>query len=201
MSCYQAFLAVSVGVFVVTLVGCMILVRRRGHDPKGVTQGKGKNAPITAIAALLWLVVSLAYVLDARSVDWFGRIAWLDSDLARGMGAVLCAVGILVTVAGEATLGECFRVALPREETRLVTRGVYGWIRNPCVVGADLLALGTLLIAPSLVALVALAMNIVGYHLKIRFEEEYLQQVFGAEYEAYRTRTGRYSPRLGRRGR
>jgi protein-S-isoprenylcysteine O-methyltransferase Ste14 len=92
-------------------------------------------------------------------------------------------------------------VALPREKTRLVARGIYGWIRNPCVVGADLLALGTLLIAPSLVALLALALNVVGYHLKIRFEEEYLQQVFGAEYETYRMRTGRYFPRLTRRSR
>jgi protein-S-isoprenylcysteine O-methyltransferase Ste14 len=51
------------------------------------------------------------------------------------------------------------------------------------------------------VALVALALNIVGYDLKIRFEEEYLQRVFGEEYEAYRMRTGRYFPRLGRRSR
>ena len=195
----QVFLAVSVGVFVVTFVGCMVIVRRRGHDPKGVMNGKGKNAPVTAFGTLLWLVVSLAYVLDARSVVWLGRVGWLDSDLAKGLGVASCSVGILVTVAGEATLGECFRVALPKEKTRLVTWGIYGWIRNPCVVGADLLALGTLLIAPSLVALVALALNIVGYDLKIRFEEEYLQRVFGEKYEAYQMRTGRYLPRLTRR--
>jgi protein-S-isoprenylcysteine O-methyltransferase Ste14 len=193
----QVFLAAALGVFIATFVATMLYVRWRGYEPKGVmTSVKAWEAAVTTVATLLWLVVTLLYIFDARSVVWFGRIAFLDNDVAKELGIALSTVGVLVGIAGEVALGEAFRVALPREETRLVTTGIYRHIRNPCVLGADLFALGTFLIAPSLLALVAAVLNFAGYHLKIRAEEEYLNRTHGAEYEAYYMRTGRYLPQI-----
>jgi protein-S-isoprenylcysteine O-methyltransferase Ste14 len=56
-----------------------------------------------------------------------------------------------------------------------------------------------LLIAPSLLALVALVVNVIGYELKVRAEEAYLRRVHGIAYEAYCARTGRYLPLVRRR--
>ena len=193
----QVFLAAALGVFLVTFVATMLYVRRRGYEPKGVmTDVKAWEAAVTTAASLLWLVVTLLYIFDARSVVWFGRIAFLDNDVARGLGIALSTVGVLVGIAGEVALGEQFRVALPREETELVTTGIYRYIRNPCVLGADLFALGTLFIAPSLLALLAVVLNVTGYHLKVQAEEEYLQRTHGAEYEEYCARTSRFLPRI-----
>ncbi|MBL7063492.1 MAG: isoprenylcysteine carboxylmethyltransferase family protein [Anaerolineae bacterium] len=194
----QIFLAAAFVVFLVTFVAIMVFVRWRGHDPKGVANGKTREAAVTAVATLLWLAVMMFYVFDARSVAWFGRIAFLDSDAAKGLGIALCTIGLLVCVAGEVALGESFRAALPREKTKLVTAGIYYHIRNPCVLGLYLFVLGTFLIAPSLLALVTVALNHVGYHLKVQAEEEYLLQTHGEEYEAYCARTGRYLPRIWR---
>jgi protein-S-isoprenylcysteine O-methyltransferase Ste14 len=192
----QVFLAAALGVFLATFVATMLYVRWRGYEPKGVmTNVKAWEAAVTTVATLLWLVVTLLYILDARSVVWFGRIAFLDNDVAKGLGIVLSTVGVLVGIAGEVALGESFRVALPQGKTRLVTTGIYRYIRNPCVLGADLFALGTLFIAPSLLALAAAVLNLAGYHLKIRAEEDYLRQTHGLEYAAYCARTGRYLSR------
>ncbi len=192
----QIFLAVALGAYSVAFVAIMVFVRRRGHDPKGVANGKAREAAVTAVATLLWLAVMLFYIFDAHSVVWFGRIAFLDNDVAKGLGIALGTIGLLVGIAGEVTLGESFRAALPREKTRLVTMGIYRYIRTPCVLGLALVVLGTFLIAPSLLALVTVVLNFAGYHLKVRAEEEYLLQTHREEYEAYCARTGRYLPWL-----
>ncbi len=194
----QIFLAAAFVVFLVTFVAIMVFVRWRGHDPQGAANGKTREAAVTVVATLLWLAVMLFYIFDARSVVWFGRIVFLDNDVARGLGIILCTIGLLVCVTGEVALGESFRAALPREKTKLITTGIYRHVRNPCVLGVYLFVLGTLLIAPSLLALVTVALNYVGYHLKIRAEEEYLLQTHGEEYEVYCARTGRYLPRIWR---
>jgi protein-S-isoprenylcysteine O-methyltransferase Ste14/GNAT superfamily N-acetyltransferase len=192
----RLFLAAAFVVFLVAFIAIMVFVRRRGHDPKGVAGGNTGTAVINTAATLLWLVVLLLYIFDARSVVWFGRIAFLDNDIAKGLGIALSTVGVLAGIAGEVALGESFRVALPRGETRLVTAGIYRHIRNPCALGADLFALATFLIAPSLLALLAVVLNLIGYYLKVQAEEEYLQRVHGAEYEVYCARTGRFLPQI-----
>jgi len=195
----RVFLATAFALFLAAFVATMLYVRRRGYEPKGVmTNVKAGEAAVTTAASLLWLVVTLLYIFDARSVVWFGRIAFLDNDVAKGLGIALSTVGVLAGIAGEVALGESFRVALPRGETRLITTGVYRHIRNPCALGADLFALGTFFIAPSLLALAAAVLNLAGYHLKIRAEEAYLRRTYRAEYAAYCARTGRYLPRSPR---
>ena len=193
----RLFLAVALVVFLATFVATMLYVRRRGRDPKGaMTNVKAWEAAVTTAATLLWLVVTLLYIFDARSVLWFGRIAFLDNDVAKGLGIAVCTIGVLVGIAGEVALGESFRAGLSRENTKLITTGIYRYTRNPCVLGVDLFVLGTLLIAPSLLALLAVVLNLIGYHLKVRAEEEYLQRMHGAKYEAYCARTGRFLPRI-----
>ena len=190
----QVFLAAALGAYSVAFVGALVFVRRRtGCDPKGVDVRKTK---VSGMTFFLWLAVAVCYIFNARSVVWFGRIAFLDNDAAKGLGIALWVIGMLVGSAGEVALGEAFRIDLPRERTRLVTTGIYRYTRNPCVLGLDLVVLGTFLIAPSLLALVAVVLNCVGFHLKVQAEEEYLGRTHGEEYETYCARTGWYLLRL-----
>ena len=195
----QIFLVSVLAVFLITFVNTLVVVRRRGYDAKGVIGGHVWGAIVTSCASLLWLVVTLFYIFEARSMTWFGRIAWLDNCVFKGAGIVLSTVGLLVGIAGEVALGESFCIALPRTKAGLVTRGIYNYIRNPVVLGTILLVLGTFLIAPSLLAFLALVVNVIGYEMKVRAEEEYLRRMHKAEYEAYCARTGRYLPLLRRR--
>lgn len=194
----QIFLAVTLAVFLIPFFATLVFVRQRGHDPKGIANGNTGVALLTTIATLLWLTVTLLYIFDTRSVAWFGHIAFLDNGLAQGVGMALCVGGLLVGIVGEVTLGESFRVALPRDKTGLVTRGIYRYVRNPVVLGVYLCVLGTCLIAPSFLALASVVLNFAGYHLKVRAEEAYLHQVHGAEYAAYCAQTGQYIPRITR---
>jgi protein-S-isoprenylcysteine O-methyltransferase Ste14 len=193
----QVFLAVALVIYLGAFVAVMVAVKRStGASPKGHAGGHRLAALLNGVASLLLLLTAVAYPLDARSVDWFGRILLLDHPIAQGLGVVACTLAGVCIVWGEVSLGRSFRVALPESKQPLVRHGIYRFVRNPLALSVDLLALGVLLLAPSWLALASLALNVAGYEWKIRIEEAYLRQAHGAAYAAYCAQTGRYLPRL-----
>jgi protein-S-isoprenylcysteine O-methyltransferase Ste14 len=195
----QIAVAAALVVYIGAFVAIMVAVKRdTGANPRGHARGHLAGALLNGLATLLLLATAIAYSLHAQSVNWFGRIAFLDHPLAREVGVVSLILAGVCLVWGEASLGRSFRVALPESKQPLVTRGIYGFTRNPLALSVDLLALGVLLLAPSWLALISLIVNVVAYECKIRIEEDYLRKAHGAAYVAYCRRTGRYLPTLFR---
>ena len=193
----QFFLAAVLVTYIGAFVVILVFVRRStGANPFGQAEGQRLAKLSGGLATFLFLVTAIAYVLDARSVAWFGRVAGLDAPVAQGLGVLACLLAGVLLFWGEASLGRSFRVVLPDRKQPLVTHGIYRWMRNPLALSVDLFALGVFLLAPSWLALGSLILNVVAYELKIRVEETYLRQAHGAAYAAYCARTGRYLPRL-----
>jgi protein-S-isoprenylcysteine O-methyltransferase Ste14 len=193
----QVFLVTALTVYLAAFAVILIAVRRStGASPMGHDGGHRLAALLNKVAALLLLLTAISYPLDARRVDWVGRIAFLDGPLAQGFGVAVSVLAGVCIVWGEVSLGRSFRVALPESKQPLVTHGIYRFMRNPLALSVDLLALGVLLLAPSWLALISLALNVAGYEWKIRIEEAHLRQAHGTAYAAYCAQTGRYLPRL-----
>lgn len=200
----QVFLAVAMGVYLGAFGAALFAVRRRtGQAPWGTAGGHHLAKLLGAMASFLLLLVSLAYVVDRRSVAWFGALPWLQVPAVQVLGAAVCVLAGGLLIGGEASLGVSFRVALPESRQPLVTGGLYRWLRNPQALSVDLLALGVFMLTPSGLALADVVLNVVAYELKIRAEEAYLRGAHGAAYQAYCARTDRYGPKCiaGRRGR
>ncbi len=192
----RIFLLVQVIIYLSVWAGILIFVgRRTGTDPKGVIPDR-KVETIIRTGTWLWLGVSVLYILDADSVRYLGYLGFLNRVSVKGVGIGVGIVGMLLEVMGVISLKESFRVNLPREKTVLVTTGVYRYVRNPLVLSIYLLMTSSLLIVPSLLALLMVGINVVGYALKVRAEETYLLETHGAEYQTYQARTGRFFPRL-----
>ena len=110
-------------------------------------------------------------------------------------GAVLIVAGELVRIAGVAAAGTVTR-RRSRDVQRLVTYGIFGWVRNPLYVGNFLIWLGfgvgsgVWWFLPLAVILFA-----VEYTFIVRYEEGVLESIFGAEYLEYKQRTPRWLPR------
>jgi protein-S-isoprenylcysteine O-methyltransferase Ste14 len=195
----QMAVATALLVYMGAFVAMMVVVRRStGANPRGHARGHSLAALFNGLAALLLLVTAIAYALQTRSVDWFGRIVLLDHPVAQGVGVMSLVLAGVSLVWGEVSLGRSFRVALPESVQPLVTHGIYRFTRNPLASSADLLVLGVFLLAPSWLALTSLVLNVLAYERKIRIEEIYLREAHGAAYVAYCQRTGRYLPRLFR---
>lgn len=124
------------------------------------------------------------------------------SQLGPGQHAAAWAAGALLVV-----LGEAFRLAgvaaagtvtrrRSRTVQRLVTYGIFNWMRNPLYVGNFFAWLGVVVASGVLWFLpVAAVLFAVEYTLIVRYEEGVLESIFGGEYLAYKARTPRWFPR------
>jgi len=110
-------------------------------------------------------------------------------------GAALVAAGEAVRLAGVAAAGTVTR-RRSRAVQRLVTYGIFGWMRNPLYVGNFLAWLGVVVASGVFWFLpVAALLFAVEYSLIVRYEEGVLESFFGREYLDYKARTPRWFPR------
>jgi protein-S-isoprenylcysteine O-methyltransferase Ste14 len=123
--------------------------------------------------------------------------------LARGamqprnwiIGFVLIVLGEAIRLAGVAAAGTVTR-RRSRTVQRLVTYGIFAWMRNPLYVGNFLIWIGFTVISGVLWFLpIAALLFAVEYTLIVRYEEGVLESIFGEEYLAYKARTPRWVPR------
>lgn len=111
------------------------------------------------------------------------------------VGAIAIIAGEWVRLAGVAAAGTVTR-RRSRAVQRLVTYGVFAWVRNPLYVGNFLIWMGFVVISGVLWFLpVAVVIFAIEYSLIVRYEEGVLESIFGGEYLAYKRSTPRWIPR------
>jgi protein-S-isoprenylcysteine O-methyltransferase Ste14 len=122
-----------------------------------------------------WLAVLVAAILRGPRTT-----AWVS-------GIVLAALSFPLWILARIQLGTAFSI-MPRARG-LVTSGLYARMRHPIYVFGTLAALGGLLALQIWPLFAAVAGLIPITLLRIRREEQVLDQAFGAEYRRYRERT------------
>lgn len=111
------------------------------------------------------------------------------------VGAVLIGVGEWIRLAGVAAAGTVTR-RRSRDVQRLVTYGIFGWVRNPLYVGNFLIWMGFVVISGVLWFLpVAIVLFAIEYTLIVAYEEGVLESIFGREYLDYKKIAPRWIPR------
>ena len=115
------------------------------------------------------------------------------------VGAIVIVAGEWIRLAGVAAAGTTTR-RRSRDVQRLVTYGIFAWVRNPLYVGNFLIWMGFTIISGVLWFLpVAIVIFAAEHSLIVRYEEGVLESIFGGEYLAYKETTPRWVPRPPRR--
>jgi protein-S-isoprenylcysteine O-methyltransferase Ste14 len=129
-----------------------------------------------------FLLLAIFSRSNATTVNWI-------------VGALLIVPGELIRLGGVAAAGTVTR-RRSRDVQRLVTYGIFGWVRNPLYVGNFLIWMGFVVISgvPWLVPL-AIVVFALEYYFIVAYEEGVLESIFGREYLAYKKTTPRWVPR------
>ena len=129
-----------------------------------------------------FLLVALLAPGHATAMNWL-------------IGAVLIVIGEWIRLAGVAAAGTVTR-RRSRDVQRLVTYGIFRWVRNPLYVGNFLIWMGFVVVSGVLWFLpVAIVLFAIEYTLIVAYEEGVLESIFGREYLDYKQIAPRWIPR------
>jgi protein-S-isoprenylcysteine O-methyltransferase Ste14 len=145
------------------------------------------------------MLVSVAFLIEPR---------WVDIAQVR-LPPWVRLLGVLFGVAGLGLFAWMFRhlgfnvtsTSMPRSNAVLVTTGPYRWVRHPMYSATLLLGVAAALLTANLVVAAGAAGIFALLAARSGVEEQRLVGKFGATYQAYQRRTGRFLPPLFRRRR
>ena len=113
-------------------------------------------------------------------------------------GVLFSVSAIILLFLGFLSMGDSFRMGIPDttegQSPKLVTSGIFQYIRNPGFLGLDLAVCGTFLLAPGLVTLILMIFTWTIFHFQILDEEKFLLKIHGEKYREYKQSAGRYFP-------
>ena len=166
--------------------------KQRGIQTRQI--GRRKEKDIRTVEVLMSMATLGTPIAQLLSV-FFGW-SYLPAG-ARFAGFGMGMLGDTVFLLSVLCMKDNWRAGIPdKDETELVTTGIYRFSRNPAFLGFDLMYIGVLLLYGNLLTLGFSVFAIVMLHLQIMQEERYLANTFGAPYQEYCRHVFRY---LGRR--
>jgi protein-S-isoprenylcysteine O-methyltransferase Ste14 len=149
--------------------------------------------------SIIWIIITGMITLFPTLGTYIIIIEFMLDPLIVLFGALFSVLAIILMFLGFLSMGDSFRMGIPEteeaESPKLVTSGIFQYIRNPGFLGLDLAVCSTFLLSPGIVTLILMILTWTIFHLQILDEEKFLLKVHGQKYREYKKSTGRYFPK------
>lgn len=179
--------------------GCLIEVTWFAWALYWVWSARGIKAPMRrdgVVSMLRYrLPVALGFALlfvlaQGRGPGWLYRHVASAGTWAPPLGWLLVLLCLAFACWARVTLGRNWSATVQvKQDHELVVVGPYRRVRHPIYTGMLLGVLGTILAIGALPGLLVLALVGGGFWIKLRHEEAWMRQQFGAAYVDYMRRT------------
>jgi protein-S-isoprenylcysteine O-methyltransferase Ste14 len=118
-----------------------------------------------------------------------------ELSLPNIIGLLLFVIGLAIALVAVRTLGRFYAsTLLTREGHRLISHGVYRYMRHPIYFGVIMICFGVPVYAPSLYGSYVMSALIPLFLIRIRIEEAMLIEEFGDAYRSYKDETKKLIP-------
>jgi len=160
------------------------------HDMSREETDRGSTTFVSVAMAVAFVTVPLTPLLN-----WWGP-GRIGSWPLGAAGAVIGFAGLVIRYQAFTTLGRFFtRTLRETDQHRLVTDGVYRYVRHPGYLSDILIFWGAACAMNNWIVLALLvALFIPAYAYRIRTEETMLTGIFGQEYRDYQQHSKRLVP-------
>jgi protein-S-isoprenylcysteine O-methyltransferase Ste14 len=159
------------GLGLVVLFGLRSWQQKRAIGRFGFNGFIATRQPVARLGGLLFAAAVLAG-LAAPTLAALGRLPVLTPAgrsatlLLSGVGLLIALVGFALAVVAQQTMGQSWRIGVdPTERTDLITHGVFAWVRNPIFTAMIIAQAGTVVMAPTWLALAGLVLLIAAIEL------------------------------------
>ena len=173
-----------------------------GRDPNVIPR-----EPVGRLMRLLWAPAVAAWCAQ----PWLFVLAngprpWVFSPvlgggppaaILAGAGGLMGAICLALTFICWRQMGRSWRIGIdPKEKTELVVKGAYCYVRHPIYALSMFLMIGTVMALPTPLMILTAIIHISMLQIEARREETYLIQLHGQQYQQYRSKVGRFIPKV-----
>ena len=186
--------------YLLVVFGLNTVLQMRASGSSGWVHGVGATGAERAASALFLLAWALDLLGPALILTGvLGPVSALNHTLVHVAGFVLIGVATLGARQAQVSMGAAWRTGIdPGRSQHLVTWGLFATVRNPVYVTVMAASLGIALLAPTVVAVLALLICLVSLEVQTRLvEEPFLLRRHGGAYLAYTDAVGRFIPKTG----
>jgi protein-S-isoprenylcysteine O-methyltransferase Ste14 len=147
------------------------------------------------VRSLVFLSAIALLVLPRIPLPWLYRPFLPSGPWAFFLGAVLTSAGLLFAVWARKYLGANWSHSVTiKQDHQLITSGPYALVRHPIYTGLIAGILGSVIALAQLRGLIAFVLLSLVLWAKLRIEEVWMRDQFGAAYEAYSRRVAAVVP-------
>jgi protein-S-isoprenylcysteine O-methyltransferase Ste14 len=172
--------------------------RRIGRSPNVKPRGRKEKLLWAGWFMVVWLWLTIPFIAgNERLWPWTKFCSVLLEPMSTAAGIALMAAGYGGTLWCYSAMGRNWRMGINREErTTLVTQGPFRFVRHPIYVFQIVMLAGLILLLPTLLSLLAIGIHLLCVLIKTADEESFMLGLHGADYQNYRSRTGKLLPRF-----
>jgi protein-S-isoprenylcysteine O-methyltransferase Ste14 len=166
--------------------------RRSRRTPVAERRDRVRDTILMTISFVGLFAIPFTYALTSQPK----LAAYTFRPLQAWLGVVVLIGAMALFYRTHRDLGRAWSVTLEiRKEHRMVTRGIYAWLRHPMYAAFWLWALSQALLLPNWIAGIS---GLVGFgtlfFCRVGHEERMMLETFGEEYRDYMARTKRLIP-------
>ena len=173
----------------------MLLQKKQGIKTKQI--GSRKEKKLHTIETLMAIATYLIVVVEVASIIF--NYNYMPNN-GRINGVIIGFLGDFVFLLAIICMKDSWRAGIPeKDQTKLITNGIYKVSRNPAFLGFDLVYIGILIVYFNPATLVCTLFAIIMLHLQILQEEIYMEATFGNQYLEYKRQVFRYFGRKNKK--
>jgi protein-S-isoprenylcysteine O-methyltransferase Ste14 len=157
---------------------------------------------LDSLTVILFLLLPAQAYIAAYRPDYLAAYLVVDGvakALSAYIGTLIFFGGLIFFAVAQLNLGASWRIGIDRSaKLGLITDGLYSFCRNPVYLGLLIMAVGYMLMLPTVLSLALAAIDYAAMRRQIADEECYLLLTYGDEYRRYANKVGRFLPGFGK---
>lgn len=167
---------------------------RSGKETKKVTKTKYEKGSTDFTGYVI--VASSILVFISPLANHFNLCEFNHSIVVGIIGLTLSIMGVTIRIVGMTTLGRFYTRTLKEVENhKLVTNGIYKYLRHPGYAGTILIFIGASLASGNIISFIVVTFLILSTYLyRIYVEEKMLIEIFGEQYKKYQKSSKKIIP-------
>lgn len=167
---------------------------RSGKETKKVTKTKYEKGSTDFTGYVI--VASSILVFISPLANHFSLCEFNHNISVGIIGLALSIMGVTVRIVGMMTLGRFYTRTLKEVENhKLVTNGIYKYLRHPGYAGTILIFIGASLASGNIISFIVVTFLILSAYLyRIYVEEKMLIEIFGEQYKKYQKSSKKIIP-------